>query len=146
MFSNDLTLGSLWDSFRGLERTLEDAQRTFADNWRGLTSRQPAMNVWANDDSVMVALAAPGLDPASIDIGVTDDTVSIIGKRPVAKEEDGASYYRRERADGDFSRSLQLPFRVAADQAEARYSKGVLYLALRRPEEEKPKKITVKAA
>jgi HSP20 family protein len=85
----------------------------------------------------------PGLDADSIGITVIGDTMTIRGKRESARSGD---YHCRERGDWEFARSVRLPFTVDADATEARYSKGVLSVALRRPEAQKPKKIGVKAA
>jgi HSP20 family protein len=58
---------------------------------------------------------------------------------------EGATYHRRERGQGTFTRSLQLPFLVEADKVDATFEKGVLHIFLPRAEADKPKKIAVKA-
>jgi HSP20 family protein len=135
---------STWDPFREFERVLDDVNRAFARGRTGLAGDEPAINVWANDESVMLTAQLPGIDPAGIEISVVGDTVTLSGKRPASEGEDG--WLRRERGDVAFTRSVQLPFAVDPERAEARCVKGILYVALRRPDEQKPKKITVKAA
>ncbi|HYE06465.1 MAG TPA: Hsp20/alpha crystallin family protein [Planctomycetota bacterium] len=144
MILNDLAFAG-WDQFRDLERVLDEFNRAVGRGRGFATGGDPAVNVWANDDAVVVTTELPGLDPASIAISVVGDTVTISGQRPDESRE-GATWLRRERAPYEFSRSVSLPFAVDPDRAEARYAKGRLYLALRRPEEQKPKKIAVKAA
>jgi HSP20 family protein len=58
---------------------------------------------------------------------------------------EGATYHRRERRCGRFSRSFQLPFLVEGNEVEASFDQGVLKIELPRAEADKPKKITVKA-
>jgi HSP20 family protein len=62
-------------------------------------------------------------------------------RRPAAEQED--AYHRRERRSGTFTRSIQLPYRVDPARVEAQLENGVLRLSLPRPEEDKPRKITV---
>jgi HSP20 family protein len=59
---------------------------------------------------------------------------------------EGATYHRQERRYGAFLRTFRLPFRVDAEKVEASFAKGVLQIALPRAEEDKPRKITVRAA
>ena len=44
------------------------------------------------------------------------------------------------------SRTIRLPFATSDDKVEARMTNGVLRIVISRPEEEKPKKIEIKAA
>ena len=144
MFFHDRGFGT-WDPFREFEQVLDDVNRAFARGRVGGSGLEPALNVWANDESVMLTTQLPGLDPATIEITVVGDTVTLSGRRTSPAVGEGR-WLRRERGDLEFTRTVQLPFAVDPDRAEARYVKGVLYVALRRPEEQKPTKITVKAA
>lgn len=105
----------------------------------------PQFNVWANDDSAIVTAEVPGLDPEKLDINVTQDLLTISGKYEDESLSEGEAYHRRERTPRNFERSLQLPFAVDAATAEAVGKNGVLEIRLHRPEEEKPRKLTVKA-
>jgi HSP20 family protein len=144
MFSTERGFGT-WDPFREFERVLDDVNRAFARGRTGIAGSEPPINVWANDESVMLTAQLPGIEPGGIEISVVGDTVTLSGKRSEPDRQDGG-WLRRERGDLAFTRSVQLPFAVDPERAEARCVKGVLYLALRRPDEQKPKKITVKAA
>ena len=67
---------------------------------------------------------------------------SEIRRRPAAERRD--DYHRRERRSGAFSRSIQLPYRIESDRIEAHLENGVLRLSLARPEEDKPRRITIR--
>ena len=41
---------------------------------------------------------------------------------------------------------IRLPYRVDAEKVEARFEDGVLQLELHRPDEDKPRRIEIKAA
>lgn len=58
---------------------------------------------------------------------------------------DGQGYHRRERAQGEFTRSLQLPDDFDLTKAEANYSKGMLTVRVPKREEAKPRQISVQS-
>ncbi|MBA3684774.1 MAG: Hsp20/alpha crystallin family protein [Planctomycetes bacterium] len=144
MFYDDRT-------FASMERMLADMNRLFDQTrrdplWSDVPPAVP-FNVWANEDALMVTAAIAGLDPDSLHISVAGEVLTIRGNRTSESQSgDERTVHRRERRFGEFSRSLQLPYRVDADQAEARYNGGILSVALRRPEDEKPRTIAVQAA
>jgi HSP20 family protein len=104
------------------------------------------MNAWTNQDGAVVTVELPGVNPEDIDISVVGETLTLTGSRQPLELQDGEKYHRRERNYGNFSRTIQLPFKVEANQVEATFAKGVLSISLARAEEDKPKKITVKSA
>lgn len=133
---------------RDLERLRREMNRLFSDwpeqaRW-STASSYPAMNVWTDENSAIVTAELPGVDMDKIDISVEDDTLTVRGERQ-PEEKEGASYHRRERRFGSFVRSFRLPFRVDAEEVEATFKNGVLNIVLPRAEEEKPKKISVRA-
>jgi HSP20 family protein len=131
-----------------MERLRREMNRLFTDwapgsRW-GAAPAYPAMNVWTHEEGVVVTAELPGVAPEDIEISVVNETLTVSGARqPDAVE--GATYHRRERSQGRFTRSFQLPFRVESDQVEAAFERGVLHITLPRAEADKPKKITVKA-
>ena len=104
----------------------------------------PATNVWTDEDGAVVSAELPGVDPEDIDISVVNDTLTVSGTRK-PEEEKEASYTLREREHGEFTRTFQFPFQVQGDQVKATLDTGVLHITLPRTEEDKPKKIEVKA-
>jgi HSP20 family protein len=106
----------------------------------------PAMNVWTSEEGVVITAELPGVEPEEIDISVVGDTLTVTGSRRPPELKEGEKYHRRERGFGRFTRTFQLPCQVAADQVEALFERGVLHISLPRAEEDKPKKIAIKAA
>jgi HSP20 family protein len=86
----------------------------------------------------------PGISAKDLSISALRNRVSISGKREIPQENERVSYHRKERAEGEFSRTVTLPGDVAADRVEARYSDGILALTLPKAEEAKPRQIAVK--
>ena len=106
----------------------------------------PAVNVWQGDEAVAVMAELPGIDPSEIDISVKDNVLTISGERKAPEVPEGARWHRNERSYGRFSRAVRLPYAASDDSVEARLTNGVLRIVIGRPEEDKPKKIEIKAA
>jgi HSP20 family protein len=69
--------------------------------------------------------------------------LTLSGERTYDNEVKEENYYRRERATGKFKRSFNLPADVDADQIKADFKDGVLKVEIPKPEEQKPKQITI---
>ena len=106
----------------------------------------PAVNVWQGDEAVAITAELPGVDPADIDISVKENVLTLSGERKAPEVPEGARWHRNERGFGRFARSVRLPFVAAEDKVEARMTNGVLRIVIGRPEEDKPRKIEIKAA
>jgi HSP20 family protein len=116
-----------------------------SSRWRAAPS-YPAMNVWTNEGGSIVTAELPGMTPDDIDLSVEDDTLTLRGTRKADEVEEGNTYHRRERGTGVFARTVQLPFQVEGENVEATFEKGILSISLPRAEQDKPKKIAIKAA
>jgi HSP20 family protein len=135
------------DLFQEMNRFQEEFNRLFRR--AGVGSRWaaagPAANVWADDHAVYVEFDLPGVDPAKLDISVTEGNRLVVqGERPEVAVEN-AVWHRQERGHGTFARELTLPTLVDADKVEAKYENGVLRLTLPKAEAAKPRKITVRS-
>lgn len=105
----------------------------------------PATNVWVSNDDAVVTTEIPGIDPNTLEISVVKDSLTLRGSRQAEELKEGETYHRQERWNGQFTKTLQLPFAVESGKVEARFSKGVLAIILPRAEAEKPRKILVKS-
>jgi len=104
------------------------------------------MNVWTSENGLIVTAEIPGVQIGDIEISVMNETLTVSGQRTPDEVGEGVRYHRRERGYGRFTRSLQLPYPVEAENVEATFRNGVLHITLPRAEEDKPRKITVKGA
>ena len=133
------------DPFALMRRLQQDLHRSWEPVQTAAGRAFPAVNVWQGTDSTAVTAELPGIDPADIDIQVKEDVLTISGARK-APAGDGWTWHRRERSHGRFSRVVRLPYRVDPDKVEARFENGVLQIELHRPEQDKPRRIEIKAA
>ncbi len=138
-----------WFRRREPFRDLEEEMERFFEEWpfRPWTRRALAVREWAprvdmfdQEDKVIVKAELPGVKKEDIDISVAGGVLTIKGERKV-KDED---YYCCERFRGTFYRAIQLPTDVEAAKIEANYADGILEITLPKVPEVKPKKIEVK--
>jgi HSP20 family protein len=111
-----------------------------------MTNSFPAMNLYSGDEGIILTAEIPGVEMDDLDITVLGETLTLSGSRNMEEAEEGLTYHRRERSQGKFTRTVELPFRVDGDNVEAKFSNGVLHILLPRVEEEKPRKIEIKTA
>lgn len=131
---------SVWGE---LERLQNEMERLYSDIKRPFVGGFPALNVYTDKEGAKVTAELPGVSIDDLDIAVTGNTLTLSGARTLTDTE--AQYHRQEREVGSFSRSIDLPFKVDSDKVDASMSKGVLCISLPRAEEDKPRKIQVKA-
>ena len=104
----------------------------------------PGVNVYANDENIIVTAEVPGVNPEDIDISLEDDVLSLKFSRDSEKPAEGIKALRKERPSGKFSRNIYLPYRAEGDKVEAKFRNGVLEISMPRAEADKPRKISVK--
>jgi HSP20 family protein len=105
------------------------------------------LDVYSNENEVVVLAAIPGIRPDDLNISIDKNTVTLSGTiRSAAESEEGkdASWHLSELSYGSFERSLTLPFEFDANRAEATFDNGMLRLVLPKAESEKPRQIKVK--
>lgn len=90
----------------------------------------PFFELSETEDTLVVRAEVPGISPEDIDISITDTILTIKGEMKQEESGETEGFQRRERKYGLFSRSLQLPCRVLADEVVATYKKGVLSVIL----------------
>jgi HSP20 family protein len=106
----------------------------------------PLVNVSEDADHIYVQAELPGVDPQDLDITLKEQNLVLRGERKIPAEEKNVNYHRRERESGFFRRVLRLPAPVDANKVEAACQDGVLTITLAKPEEVKPRQISVKGA
>jgi HSP20 family protein len=103
------------------------------------------VSVWASDEALAVTVEVPGVAKESLAITATADSLSVSGNRPHQESAPEVTWLGQERSTGTFSRTISLPWKIDPDQVEARLVDGILTIALRRAEADKPRKIAVAA-
>ncbi len=104
---------------------------------------RPVIDIYDNDRKIVIEAELPGLDKKDIHVDVKDGVLTLRGERSYEDEVKEEKYHRKERAFGKFHRSFTLPEGLDHDKIEADYKDGVLKIEIPKPEEKKPKKITI---
>jgi HSP20 family protein len=113
------------------------------DDDMSLGNWKPVVDIYENEDTVVVKAELPGVDKKDIKVDLKDGVLTLGGERAHEKEVKEENYYRKERAFGRFHRSFKVPAEIDPDKIKAEFKDGVLKVEIPKPEEKKPKKITV---
>jgi HSP20 family protein len=103
----------------------------------------PALDVWETESDVVYSFDLPGIPEDSIAIEVSEGTLTVSGERQKVEEVSEDRYYRFERRFGAFSRAVGLPQGIDESKIAASYRDGVLEVRVPKPEEQKPRKISL---
>ena len=125
-----------------MDRLFEDAF-VMPRGGDGQTWGSPALNVYEEDEQLMVEAQLPGLKPEDLDINVEQGVLTISGQTVSEEERTERNYLVREHRAGRFSRSLRLPATYDADACTAKFEHGVLRLSFPKSESAKPRRIQI---
>ena len=141
-----------WNPFREMSDLRDRFNRMFGDMLYPATvenqemsqwSWNPVVDIYDNDDSIVIKAELPGVDKKDISIDIQDRLLTLKGERSTDREVKEEKYFRRERSYGSFQRVFSLPVDVDAEKIEASYAHGLLKIEIPKPETQKPKQITV---
>ncbi len=130
-----------------IDRLFEGFSRGFT-GFAGFPSRElmPSMDLSETDNEIEITAELPGLEEKDIQLNIADNVLTIRGEKKNEREETKKDYHLVERSYGSFTRSVQLPDGVNADNIKAVMSKGVLKVTVPKPAPAQTKKIDIKAA
>jgi len=101
----------------------------------------PPADIYETENDVVIALDVPGCLPENLTAEAVDGQLVVAGERQPTSE--SARRYRSERWYGKFVRSFALQPNMRTDDIHAEYNDGVLTVRLRKPEETRPKRISI---
>jgi len=105
----------------------------------------PRVDITETENGFEIRAELPGVSENDINVSVTDNLLTIKGKKRQAEETEGKNYHRVERRYGNFQRSFTLPRSVKVEAIEAGCKDGVLTLGIPKAEAAKPTEISIKA-
>lgn len=151
-----------FDFISDMERMRRDMDRFLGEfgtsNWTFPFSRTsflpgraargyPLLNLSEDSKNIYVDALAPGVDPGSLNVSVTQDQLVISGEKmdPLSAVQNNA-IHRSERSAGQFTRSFTLPSGVDSAKVAAVYKDGLLKITLPKTEAAKPRQIQVRVS
>ena len=130
-------------TLQAVQRAMDNAMRS---DWFGTRTSgrgaYPPINAFRRGEDFVLVMELAGVKKEDLDVQVKGDTVRIQGKKTIAPDEN-ASVHRRERAAGQFDRTLTLPGQIDASGVKAEYVAGVLTLHLQRAESDKARTVAI---
>ncbi|MFO7760352.1 MAG: Hsp20/alpha crystallin family protein [Desulfobia sp.] len=104
----------------------------------------PLVNLSENKDNYYIRAELPGIAREDLELSAVDGSIFISGERKITDEDKNATFHRRERNAGSFSRAVSLPGKIDSNKIEASMINGILEITVPKAEETKPKQIKVK--
>ncbi len=112
--------------------------------WKGAEAEgQLTIDVFQTPADIVIKSTIAGVKPEELDIAITNDMVTVRGRRDRDEGVSHDDYFYQECYWGPFSRSIILPVDVEADKAMASLKNGVLTIKLPKAAKLKTKKINV---
>ena len=110
------------DPWGFLDELLDTSNRTFRAMRARAAGRFPPVNVFIDDNASIIELELPGKTANEVSLALEPQAVTVADKPAV---EEG-----KEPRQPAWSRRLDLPFRVNADKANAKFTNGILRIEL----------------
>ena len=104
---------------------------------------QLTVDVYQTDEEIVIKSTIAGVTVDDIDISITNDMVTIKGKRKPDEIIDQSDYYYQELYWGPFSRSVILPEDIDVEKASASMKNGILTLRLPKLARSRMKKVKI---
>lgn len=102
----------------------------------------PAVDIYETANEVVVRAEMPGVESASIDIGIENDVLTIEGQTAFGEPAD-CRVLQREFEGGRFQRKFTIAETIDREGVGAVYADGILTVTLPKIEPAKPRKIEV---
>lgn len=128
------------DPWNFLDDLLDTGSRTFRSMRARAAGRFPPVNVYLDENAVMIEIELPGKTAKDVDLSLEPQAV-VISDKP--EEKAGEEGPQTGNATPAWSRRLELPFRVDAEKANARFTNGILRIELPKSESAYVRKIAI---
>jgi len=141
-----------WDPFRNMTTLQDRINRVFDEaanrskdyddevskcDWR------PIVDIYDSEKAIIINAELPGVTKDNITLDVKENILTIKGERKSDEEVKKENYYRMERCYGTFERSFTLPSTADPAKITANFKDGILRITIPKPEEKRPKQISI---
>lgn len=123
-----------------LDELFADNSRAFRTMQARAAGRFPPVNVYLDETAVMVDVELPGRTAKDVSLALEPQAVVIADKPQVSVDEAGKP---AEVSTPKWSRRLELPFRVNAEKANAKFTDGILRIVLPKADAEGVRHIAI---
>ena len=102
------------------------------------------VDIYNKGDTIVIQSTVAGVRPEHLDVAITDDMVTIRGRRERIDSVKEENYYYKELFWGTFSRQVILPEEIQQEEAEANLQHGLLTIKLPKKRHGVTQKLKVK--
>lgn len=136
-----------WDPFRSMRELMRWDPFTALSPFSPptLAGFAPDFEVKETKESFVFTADLPGVAEKDLQVQLSDNRLTVSGKRESEKVEQSETYYASERSYGSFTRSFVLPEGIDGEKAHAQLKSGVLSVAIPKRPEAQPRKIAVQS-
>lgn len=105
---------------------------------------QLALDIYQTPHQLVIIAPIAGVKMTDINVSITEDILTIKGKRNLEFDIPEEDYFTQECFWGDFSRSIVLPAAVDATKIVASFKDSILKITIPRTERHKTKIVRIK--
>lgn len=141
-----------WEPRRNLIRSffddifdLMDSPSRARRGWPEGFMWEPALDLIDKKDKLIAKVELPGVEKKDVKLSLTDNNLTIQGEIKKDEEIKKEDYYYRERAYGNYARTISLPTEVDKDKISAKFKNGILEIVMPKKPEVQPKEIIIEA-
>ena len=141
-----------WDPFRNMTTLQDRINRVFDeaanrskdyDDEMSKCDWRPIVDIFDTEKAIVINAELPGVTREDITLGVKENILSLKGERKSGEEVKKENYYRMERCFGSFERAFTLPSAVDQEKIKANFKDGILRIEIPKPQEKRPKQISI---
>lgn len=103
----------------------------------------PSFDVKETNDAYIISADLPGVKEEDLEVSLTENRLTVSGRREEERREENDRYYAAERSYGAFSRSFTLPPGADPDNVRAEFKDGVLRVTIGKRPEVQPRRISL---
>lgn len=105
---------------------------------------QLTIDVYQTAHDIIIQAITAGIKPDDLDVSITQNLVTIKGKREDHRRIEQEDMYYQELYWGTFSRTITLPHDVDPDESEASLKNGILTIKLPKLDRDRIQKVKIK--
>ena len=139
-----------WHGRRSMPSVFDEVDRMFGNLLRAPwpTARLevdfgPSVDVYEQENEVVVKAELPGAKKEDIEIHAEDDMLTLRGETKQEEEVQEEGYHRKEIRRGSFYRQIPLPAAIDENQVTAKFEDGVLTVRAPKAEVKAGKNVSI---
>jgi HSP20 family protein len=141
-----------WDPFKNMATLQDRINRLFDDAFPrsaggdedlSASAWHPLVDIFETDQGVSILVDLPGVNKEDVSVEIKENVLTIRGERKPDQTVADDRYFRRERAIGAFQRSFATQAIISPGDITATFKNGVLKIQVPKPQEVKPKQVSV---